>query len=176
MGFSNYAEQEWLKQYYRQLEMWEKYFQGQYWSIEKEQNMNKSMGHFTDWKFGVPVRVMKQRSGCSLGKSRLIYETNIEFVTINNAGGVMTLCKASYYYELIPYKSYHKAAPRYPVCKTPQHVAYCNSNDGSMERLETINANLFEIIPESTATPTIDGKEIKLSAETVARLKEELGV
>ena len=141
---------------------------------EQDVDTKKSMGHFTDWKFGVPVRVLRQSGGSFYVEGNLIHETNIEFTMINNAGGVMAVSKANYYYELIPYIC-SGGKPRYPVCITPEETAYCNCAGRVITSLGT-TCMPITVMPQPTATLIIDDKEIKLSAETVARLKKELGV
>lgn len=148
-------------------------------SKRREQDMNmkseKSMGHFNGWQFGVPVRVYEINPGgiqrCV--EARLISEADNYFaITFGNMQiGIRN--KANFYYELIPYNcaGYKN---RYPVCLTPGESVYCNYS-GEMGEMSTFYG-VPKQMPIPTTTLIIDGKEIQLSAETVARLKKELGV
>lgn len=190
MGFNNNMEQEWLNQYrlwvssadsrkensitwdygeYGTFENWIDNLRGQ------DMNTEKSMRHFIDWKFGVPVKIIKREIHSEVNTGRLIYEDAREFTVINDSGLTMLVCKHSFYYELIPFRN-NRGALRYPVCKAPLNTAYCNAY-GEVNNLGVTNqCSALTPEPEPTATLIIDGKEIKLSAETVARLKKDLGV
>ena len=137
-------------------------------------NTEKSMGHFTNWSFGVPVNVYYKNRDKSLNNvARLVYETIVHFVTVNDGGYFTSYNKVNYYYELISYTTY-KALTRYPVCRSLIEVTYCNA--GRMGQFYDCKLHEITLSPEPTATLIIDGKEIKLSAETTARLKKDLGV
>ncbi len=141
---------------------------------EQDMNTEKSMGHFTNWKFGVPVRTIWREIQAEVNTGRLIYETPTKFISVRDDGHFVTYQKSAYYYELISYKI-AGATPRYPICQLPTDTgSYCNPY-GNMERVSSYSGSP-ELIPEPTATLIIDGKEIELSAETVARLKKDLEV
>ena len=89
--------------------------------------MENKMGHFTNWKFGVPVRVSSR--GYSLpytaGKVLLIKETKCIF-TVMFENFIKEYNKAVYCYELIPHQT-EGCEPAYPVCKNDCNTAYCNA-------------------------------------------------
>ncbi len=133
---------------------------------------NKNMDHFINWRFGVPV-IVKGDSGY-IKEGLLIHENESTF-TLN---GSNPYSKLTYHYELIPHKNYLAAfSPRYPVCQSPARAAYCNSGLGDEPQMNQIDScDINDLLPYPTATLTIDGKTIELSAETTAELKKKLGV
>ena len=135
----------------------------------KENNMENKMGHFTGWKFGVPVRVTAKShrdQAAVSGEIRLIDEDNSHFVLVNKKRGVCVICnKGDYIYELIPHKNLFTAfSPRYPVCQSPARTAYCNSGIGEPQMNQIDSCGTNDLSPYSTATLTVDGKTIELSA------------
>ncbi len=146
----------------------------------KEKTMENKMGHFIDWKFGVPVRVIFS-SGKSNSRGRLFYEDDSLFRVITDDGVYGWFYKTQTRYELIPYQygdlvRNHVNRPRFPVCESPDYVAFCNSGNG-MTILDAGDSKKYEFLPiPSVATLNIDGKTIELSAETTAELKKKLGV
>lgn len=144
--------------------------------IKKEANVKSQnqMGHFIGWKFGVPVRVSSRNhlSSYTEGQVLLIEETENTF-TVKFEYLVKTYNKKVYSYELIPYKYSDVMSPRYPVCLSPNRTAFCNS-ENNMTYLDTTTKPFYKY-------PTVklvleDGREIRLSAETTAILKAQLGV
>ena len=144
-------------------------------SKTKENNMENKMGHFIDWKFGVPVKVATQYQKdqkAVTGEVRLVYEDSTFFVIVHDHGGHIVVCNKQYYnYELIPHK-YTVHSPRYSVCQNGLSTAFCNANG----RMLALDATQIIFKPYPTATSNIDGKVIELSDETVAELKKKLGI
>ena len=139
------------------------------------------MGHFINWKFGVPVRVYEHNPGGhnypEYEEARLIFENGEMFRILFSDETIGVRNKHNFYYKLIPHKNLYSAfSPRYPVCQSPVRTAYCNSGIGEpqMEQIDTCNVN--GISPYSVATLIIDGKTIEFSAETTAELKRKLGI
>ena len=146
---------------------------------KSEDNMKsqKEMGHFINWRFGVPVKVhailQKDQEAVS-GEIRLVDEADSYFVIMNKKYGTCVICNKNYYdYELIPHKAGVVSGPRYPVCQSTFNAAYCNADESGMSKLGT---HYEQLEPVSIATLNIDGKTIELSAETTAELKKKLGV
>ena len=156
--------------------------------FRKENNMKNSMGHFTGWKFGVPVKVYAKSlaeysydSVITSEEVRLIAEDDSTFTMIfyyKKQTGCAVRLKQDYYYELIPHKICGAFSPRYPVCQNSKRVAYCNSSMGEpqMAQIDSNSVRNLKLYPIATATFTIDGKTIELSAETTAELKKKLGI
>ena len=143
----------------------------------KENNMENKMGHFIGWKFGVPVNVFHHGyiiKDCYC----LTHESDVSFRVVNSEGGGTYYPKSDgYTYELIPHKNLFAAfSPRYPVCQSPARTAYCNSGIGEPQMNQIDSCGTNDLSPYSTATLTIDGKIIELSAETTAELKKKLGI
>ena len=149
---------------YREVEIVLKY---------KEEIMENKMGHFIGWKFGVPVRVSSRNFSQPYTETLvlLIQETNNTF-TVSFENFIKKYSKEIYCYELIPYKYGDVMSPRYPVCLSPNYTAYCNSR-ADMTILDSTPKPFYKY---PTATLTIDGKTIELSAETTAEWKKKLGV
>ena len=135
--------------------------------------MENKMGHFIDWKFGVPVKVWEADYSEEKFEGRLVWEDDSGFRVITESGNLAYCRKTSYIYELIPYK-YEVYSPRYPVCQSSDWTAFCNSGN-QMPILDAGAVNM-ERYPEKIVILTIDGKIIELSAETVAELKKKLGI
>ena len=139
--------------------------------------MENKMGHFIDWKFGVPVKVAAKNhrdQAAVSGEIRLIDEDSSHFVLMNKTRGACVICnKGDYHYKLTPHK-YRGLSPRYPVCQALEYTAFCNSKNV----MAVLDAGECTLKPYSApiATLTIDGKTIELSAETTAELKKKLGV
>ena len=136
----------------------------------------KQMGHFTDWKFGVPVKVHSVERMITEG--RLFFESDIEFKTVARHGAITRWNKARYHYELIPYEIDGCTKQRFPVCQSPSDTAYCNRFNNIAKICDCTNDNIIRI-PNHTAILTIDDKKIELSHETITNLIEqikELGV
>lgn len=146
-------------------------------SDAKENNVENRMGHFTDWKFGVPVKIYEHNPGGynypQYDEARLVNENDKHFMIIFDSGVVGSRSKRNFHYELIPHKA-GGLGPRYPVCSNSGHTAYCNSG-GIMGCLDSFQVSNLQPYP-TTATLTIDGKTIELSDETVAELRKKLGV
>ena len=140
----------------------------------KENNMKNSMGHFINWRFGVPVKVhaqLQEDQEAVSGDVRLIREDG-HYFNILTKNGIQVLCNKNFYsYELIPHK-YSNYSSRYPVCSSPDFTAFCNSRS----QMTTFDAVGEKLQPYPVATPTINGKTIELSAETTAELKKKLGI
>ena len=137
----------------------------------------QSMGHFIDWKFGVPVKVFGRKSGQRV-EGLLVYEDGEVFKTLRQSdNNWQSFYKEDYYYELIPYNARLQSwnrSPRYPICQTPgMEAIYCNKGN-KMSSLHTVDSEMIRM-PDHTATLTIDGKEIELSQETIENLIKELG-
>ena len=146
-----------------------------YSSKVQKQRKGNSMNHFIGWKFGVPVIVTAKYQGnqdAVRGEVRLIDENDSTFIIVHHLGGAFVCVKEHYEYELIPHR-YSSFSPRYPVCQTPDFTSFCNGGH-KMNLLDTTRSKHLQ--PYSTATLTIDGKTIELSAETTAELKKKLGV
>ena len=145
---------------------------------ELEKTMENKMGHFIGWKFGVPVRIFNIRGVeiCSL--EYLIDESEKYFRVLGVSGEPELHSKANRTYELIPHKyssqfiGNFKYSPRYPVCQAPGYTAFCNGDD----TINILDAGKVKLQSMLTATITIDGKTIELSAETTANFKEQLGI
>ncbi len=136
----------------------------------------KAMGHFIDWKFGVPVKVFAKNQADQdviRGEGRLTRESSGSFSVYWAAGGHINLLKTKFYYKLIPHKAGVVTGPRYPVCQSTFNAAYCNADEAGMTKLST---HYEQLEPASVATLNIDGKTIELSAETTAELKKKLGM
>lgn len=139
------------------------------------------MGHFINWRFGVPVKVFQ--CGQQIGNNDnwlLINETKNMFITVNpDTLYIRSFYKipvpgiSQAYYELIPHK-YNTFSPRYPVCQTSDYTAFCYDGD----EITILDAGKVKLTPysDSVIVLTIDGKTIELSAETTAELKKKLGV
>ena len=143
---------------------------------KSEKTMENKMGHFTNWKFGVPVRVSSRNSSPPYTDQVLLIQETDNTFTVMFTYYIKEYNKAIYCYELIPqgYGDISRCTPRYPVCQSKSMTAFCNAmND--MDYLDSTGKE-FKELSEPTATLIIDGKTIELSAETVARLKKELGV
>ncbi len=140
-----------------------------------------NMGHFINWRFGVPVKVYAKSpaeynydSAITSGEVRLIAEDGFTFAMIfhyKKQTGCAVRRKQDYYYKLIPHK-YGTFSPRYPVCQTPDYTAFCYDSDETT----ILDAGKVELKPFPIATLNINGKTIELSAETTAELKKKLGV
>ncbi len=145
--------------------------------IEKENSMGlqKEMGHFINWRFGVPVRVYERNLGGynhpEHEEGRLVNESSNQFTIIFNDRTIGHRSKQNFHYELIPHQA-GVCEPRYLVCQSDKSTAYCNADSSGMSRLNTYCK--FDLIPVSQATLNIDGKTIELSAETTAELKKKL--
>ncbi|KKK85402.1 hypothetical protein LCGC14_2773670 [marine sediment metagenome] len=132
-----------------------------------------NMGHFINWKFGVPVRVSSRNSSPPYtDKVLLIQETENTF-TVRFSNFIKEYNKAVYCYELIPYTTGH-SSPRYMICENNEYTAFCNGSN-IMTELDRSGGD-FKLKPFSVATLNINGKTIELSAETTAELKKKLGV
>ncbi len=138
-----------------------------------EKTMENKMGHFTNWKFGVPIRVSSYCHSIPYteGQVLLIKETDCTF-TVQFTCFIKEYDKQYFHYELIPYKA-GGLSPRYPICSNPNYIAYCNGG-GVMQELDCLKISSLK--PYPVATLNIDGKTIELSAETTAELKKKLGV
>ena len=144
-----------------------------YNSVDKKEEV--TMNHFIGWKFGVPVKVfIYGGEGRLLDDQRLINEDATSFQTILPDRRVHQYFKVKTHYELIPHSVEGGVKPRYPVCVSSEHAAYCNCI-GKMAGFAA--GKIIESpVPASPATLNIEGKTIKLSAETAAELKKQLGV
>lgn len=149
--------------------------------ISKSENNMKSqkeMGHFTEWKFGIPVRIYEHNPGGynypEYEEARLVNEDDKYFIIVFNGGKMGMRSKRNFHYELIPHKYGHLNIfnPRYPVCQTEHYTAFCNANN----KMATLDAGGSELKRYPAATLNIGGKTIELSAETTAELKKKLGV
>jgi hypothetical protein len=142
---------------------------------DKKKKVEVSMDHFVGWKFGVPVKISGKDNNPDEREQLLIFENGQYFKVLNKLGHITVFRKASHYYRPIPFcvpdTTLYPRRPRYPVCQTPSTTASCN-NVGIMEGLATTVP--LEKIP--AATLNIEGREIELSDETVAELKEQLGI
>lgn len=147
--------------------------------IKKETNVKteNKMGHFVGWKFGIPVRVYEHNPGGvnypEYEEGRLVHEYDKGFVIIFDGERLGYRLKHNFHYELIPHKA-GVCEPRYPVCQSNENTAYCNADHDGMSRLNVYHK--LDLVPISTATLTIDGKTIELSAGTTANIKAELGI
>ena len=139
----------------------------------------KEMGHFIGWKFGVPVRILNIRSVQIDDFMYLIDETKSYFTAMSRAGNAEVFSKSNRSYELIPHIICETAfSPRYPVCQSPERIAYCNSGIGEpqMAQIDSCDVLSVKLYPAIAATLNIDGKTIELSAETTAELKKKLEI
>lgn len=132
----------------------------------------KSMGHFTDWLFGVPVKIYDRRMiKQAYCEARLIHESANLFKVVHIHNDTLeAFQKKNFYYELIPYECSKYNSPRYPVCVSSISTAYCNCND-SINFLSTSN---LQLQPAPTITIIIDGKNIEISDESYENLKRQL--
>jgi len=153
------------------------HFVGQEVIIKKEANVRpqKQMGHFIGWEFGVPVKISGMHSGSVCidnEKALLVFENDLNFRVINPNGSFSSYHKSLFYYKLVPYNGKHASYPVYPVCRREDGVSpYLN---GSLRTFAGVSDTLQ---PAPTAKLVLeDGTKIELSAETIANLKEQLGV
>lgn len=137
---------------------------------------SKNMGHFTGWKFGVPVRIYEHNpGGCNYPEyeeARLVNENDEHFMIVFNSGVIGSRSKQNFHYELIPHKA-GSMNPRYPICQAAKgNTTYCNQG-GVMSYFDTLHQPLKRY---PAAIIVIDGKTIELSAETIANIKAEVGI
>ena len=133
-----------------------------------------NMGHFINWKFGVPVRVSSRNYSSPYTNQVLLINEDDDTFTITFANFTKQYTKKIYSYELIPHQGCNGMRPRFPVCQNSAFTAYCNGH-GIMTELDRGGSG-YKLKPYPTATFNIDGKTIELSAETTAELKKKLGV
>ena len=137
-------------------------------------DMKENMGHFINWKFGVPVKVFAFDNG-QHSEGRLTRESDKTFSVYWEDGGHANLRKISYYYELIPYGVTYCSKGRFPVCQTPRHSAYCNSGVEMEQISSCANGTITRIPDPPIVTLQIGDKTIELSPETADKLRKELG-
>ncbi len=142
----------------------------------KEKTMENEMGHFIDWKFGVPVRIYEHNPGGynypEYEEARLIDENDSSFILLYDNGDVGFRKKQNFHYELIPHQQ-DGNGPVYPVCQGEYNTVYSNAQNNPHQFGGIVN---LRIRPTLIATLNIDGKTIELSAETTTELKKKLGV
>ena len=144
--------------------------------IEEENNMQNSMGHFTNWEFGVPVKVSSRNFSSPYTDQVLLIDETDDTFTVKFISFIKKYNKDTYCYKLILYKygghSGGVFGPRYPVCSSPDFTAYCNARS----QMTTLDSTSEKLRLYPAATFAIDSITIKFSAETTTELKKELGI